>query len=86
MILSDKEHGDIKNLTAQKVQTLDEHCVRLKMDTYRWLFVGRTRLGDETGNQIECIFYGRDRQAPEANLKYEIEAGFAKRFDAESDD
>lgn len=86
MILSDSEHKAIKNLTADKVQTLDEYCVKLKMDTYRWLFVGRTRLGDETGNQIECIFYGKDRQAPEANLKYEIEAGFNKRFDVESDD
>lgn len=49
MILSDGEHGSIKNLTAEKVHQLDKWAVKLKLDMYRWLYVGRTRLGDDTG-------------------------------------
>ena len=49
MILSDDEHGSVKNLSFEKVKILDEYCVKLKMDTYRWLYVGRTRIGDDTG-------------------------------------
>lgn len=61
-------------------------CAHLKMDIYRWLYVGRTRVGDNTGNQIDVIFYGRDRHAYETHTKYKIEAGFDKKFDTESDD
>lgn len=60
MILSDDEHGNIKNLTAQKVQELDEWTVKLKLDIYQFLYIGRTRIGDDTGNQIEVIYYGKD--------------------------
>lgn len=60
MLLSDQEHASIKNLTAEKVNELDKYVVKLKMDIYRWLYVGRSRLGDETGHQIEAIFYGKN--------------------------
>ena len=75
-------------VTAEKVYELDKWAVKLKIDLYKWLYIGRTRLGDETGYQIETIFYGRDRRAPNTDkeLKYPIEAGFNKTFDIESDD
>lgn len=50
MILSDEDHKQIKNLTAEKVKYLDDWVVKLKMDIYLFLYIGRTRLGDETGN------------------------------------
>jgi len=86
MILSDEEHGSIKNLTKQKVQELDDLCFRLKMDTYRWLYVGRTRLGDDTGSQVEAIFYGKDIHAPESGNNYEFHAAFTRDFDDPNDD
>jgi hypothetical protein len=65
MILNDDEHGDVKNLTASKVQALDEWAVKLKLDTYLYLYIGRTRIGDDTGYQVEVIFYGQDRNCPD---------------------
>lgn len=58
------------------------------MDTYRWLYVGRTRLGDNTGSQIEVIFYGKDKHCHEPGRResYEINAGFTEKFDEDSDD
>ena len=58
------------------------------MDTYRWLYVGRTRLGDNTGSQIEVIFYGEDTVAIDTGNKekYEINAAFTKKFDDPNDD
>lgn len=86
MILSDEEHGSIKNLTQEKVQLLDDMCFKLKMDTYRWLYVGRTRLGDDTGSQVEAIFYGKDTHAPESGIKYDFHAAFTRDFDDPNDD
>lgn len=85
MLLSDKDHSSIKNLTAEKVDELDKWMVKLKLDTYRFLYIGRTRVGDETGNQVETIFYGRDRRAPavrdEGVARYKVVAGFDEKFD-----
>ena len=47
-------------MTAQKVKSLDYWAVKLKLDIQRWMYVGRSRFGDETGNQIQVIFYGKD--------------------------
>lgn len=33
------------------------------MDIHRWLYIGRSRLGDQTGHQIEAIFYGKNMLA-----------------------
>lgn len=33
-------------------------------DTLRYIYIGRTRLNDESGNQLEVVFHGRDRKAP----------------------
>lgn len=52
MILSEKDHKSVKNLTAQKVNELDEWTVKLRLDIHRYLYVGRTRDGDQTGHQI----------------------------------
>lgn len=57
------------------------------MDTYRWLYVGRTRLGDETGSQVEAIFYGKDTHSPEEQReKYQFHAAFTRQFDDPNDD
>lgn len=50
MLLSDKDHKQVKNLTNEQVTRLDACTVQLLMDTYKWLYVGRTRIGDETGH------------------------------------
>lgn len=42
------------------MQRLDECISKLKLDSYKWLYIGRTRLNDQTGNQIECIYHGKD--------------------------
>lgn len=60
MLLSDSEHSTVKNLSVEKVNQLDELATKLKLDIGKWLYVGRSRKGDETGNQIEVIFYGKD--------------------------
>jgi len=60
MLLSDTEHSTVRNLTVDKVQSMDEIAVKLKIDIGKWLYVGRSRKGDESGNQIEVIFYARD--------------------------
>lgn len=65
---------------------LDKWAVKLNLDTHRYVYIGRTRYGDDTGYQVECIFYGKDRNCLETHVKYEIEAGFNKRFDIHSDD
>ena len=57
MIISDIDFKSIKNLTASKVWELDQLIKKLKIDIYRWLYIGRTRVGDETGSQVEAIFY-----------------------------
>lgn len=82
MILSDKDHSSIKNLTAEKVNELDKWADKLMLDTHKYLYIGRTRLGDNTGHQIETIFYGKNVRCEETEEKYEIEAGFNKDFDA----
>ena len=79
MILSDKDHTQIKNLTAQKVKELDDWVVKLKLDINRWLYIGRTRLGDETGSQIEVIYHGQDRVSLDVNKPYDLDDGFNKR-------
>ena len=86
MILSDVDHTKIENLTAEKVNALDEWAVKLMLDTHKYVYIGRTRVGDDTGHQIEAIFYGKDQNCLETHDKYEIEAGFNKRFDVHSDD
>lgn len=50
MILSDKDHSSVKNLTAQKVNELDKWVNKLMLDTHKYLYIGRTRIGDNTGN------------------------------------
>jgi hypothetical protein len=72
MLLSEKEHQSVKNLTEEQIKSLDEAAVKLKMDTYQWLYIGRSRIGDETGNQIEVTFHGNDLLVPQINQKYEI--------------
>lgn len=86
MIMSDIDHSNIKNLTGEKVDILDQYVVKLNLDTHKYVYIGRTRIGDDTGHQIETIFYGKDQNCPETHEKYEIEAGFNKRFDIHSDD
>lgn len=50
LLLSDEDHKSVKNLTNAQVTRLDACTRQLLMDTYKWLYVGRTRLGDETGH------------------------------------
>ena len=50
MILSDTDYKSVKNLTAEKVHHLDKWANEIYLDTYRWLYIGRTRHGDDTGN------------------------------------
>ena len=64
MLLSDKEHESVKNLTAKQVKSLDDCATKLKIDAYQWLYIGRSRKGDQTGHQIEATFYGKNLIAP----------------------
>lgn len=50
------------------------------MDINRWLYVGRTRKGDDTGNQIEVIYYGQDRDAYDVNKEYDQDDGLTARY------
>ena len=50
MIMSDTDHASVKNLTGPKVNELDEWTNKLKLDTHRYIYIGRTRDGDETGH------------------------------------
>lgn len=59
-LIDETEHQNIKNLTGEQVNRLDEATFKLKMDTQRYLYSGRSRHGDESGHQLECIFYGKD--------------------------
>jgi|AACY02.9.fsa_nt_gi hypothetical protein len=60
MILSDKHFKEVKSLTEEKVAQLDQYVKVLKLDTNFWLYYGRTRLNDETGNTITCQLYGEN--------------------------
>lgn len=85
-LLSDEDHKTIKNLTNAQVTRLDECTVQLMMDTYKWLYVGRTRIGDETGHQIECQFLGKNIKTDGYREKYMINAGFTSRIDVVNND
>lgn len=58
MIMSNKDHKKVLNLTDEQVQKLDDGTEKLKLDTYQWLYIGRTRIGDQTGQQIEALYHG----------------------------
>lgn len=40
MLLTDKEHKEVKSLTDEAVQRLDEGILKLKLDSYKWLYIG----------------------------------------------
>lgn len=86
MLLSDKDHKQVKNLTNEQVTRLDACTVQLLMDTYKWLYVGRTRIGDETGHQIECQFLGKNIKTDGYREKYMIDAGFTSKIDVVHND
>lgn len=46
MLLSEEDHLKVKNLNEYQVKSLDEWAVKLKLDISRWLYVGRSRMGD----------------------------------------
>ena len=50
MIMSEEDHRSVKNLTAEKVNQLDQLVRELRLDIHKYLYVGRTRIGDETGH------------------------------------
>lgn len=81
MLISDKTYKQIKNLTHEQVQRLDEATKKLKMDTYQWLYNGRTRVGDETGHQIECNLVGKDVETDGITEDFEIDEGLNRKFD-----
>lgn len=60
MLLSDDEHNQVQNLTHSDVDRLDLVAKKLKLDSYVWLYVGRSRLNDETASQIKCKFFGKN--------------------------
>lgn len=81
MILDDNDHENIKNLTGETINRLDKLTFILKMDTYRFLYNGRTRLGDQTGHTIVATFYGENKarldKAPSEHMP-----GFTEKFDS----
>ena len=46
MIMSEDDHRSVKNLTAEKVNQLDKLVIELRLDIHKYLYVGRTRIGD----------------------------------------
>lgn len=50
MIISDTEYDAVQNLTWKKVSELDQLTENLMLDIHRAVYIGRTRLGDETGS------------------------------------
>lgn len=60
MLLDDEDHKNVLNLTGDQVNSLDKAVKELKMDTYRYLYSGRSRLNDESGTQLEVVFYGKN--------------------------
>lgn len=83
MLLSDDEHEKVKNLPEDVVQRIDEMTYHLKMDTYRWIYIGRSRLNDETGNQIQCTFYGKNVTTQGA-APYDIDGRFSNTINRTS--
>ena len=72
LILSEHDHMSVKNLTAQKVNCLDELANKLRLDIHRYLYIGRTRIGDQTGHQIQATFFGTNLEIKHARVKYEL--------------
>lgn len=70
MLIDDEDHQNVLNLTGEQVNSLDESTEKLKIDTYRYLYSGRSRLGDESGTQLECVFYGKNVSTKEASGPY----------------
>lgn len=60
MLLNDDQDDDVLNLTCEQVQRMDDIANQLKLDTYKWLYIGRSRYKDQTGTQIECTYHGKD--------------------------
>lgn len=81
MLISDKTFKQIKNLTHEQVQRLDDATIKLKMDTYQWLYNGRTRIGDQTGHQIECNLVGKDVHTQGLREPFEIDESLNRDFD-----
>lgn len=81
MLLNDNEHKKVLNLTDEQVQRLDEGTQKLMMDTYRWLYIGRTRIGNQTGGQIEATFHGTDCVAKYGIDMFPIDEGFNREWD-----
>lgn len=73
MIIDDEQQNDVGNLTGEQVNRLDKATFLLKMDTLRNLYNGRTRLGDESGHQLTCTFYGMNAHTRDCNERYEFE-------------
>lgn len=59
MLMSELDNKKVENLTGFQVNDLDNYAKKLKLDTNKCLYIGRTRLGDETGHQIETLFMGK---------------------------
>lgn len=60
MLLNDDEHEQVLNLTGEQVQRLDDATVKMRMDSNRYIYNGRTRAGDETGSQMQILLYGKN--------------------------
>lgn len=52
------------------------------MDSYKWLYISRSRLNDQTGQQIEATFYGKNVAAKELyEMKLNIDKNNFECFD-----
>ena len=59
-IMSEEEHKHVKNLNKETVKKLDILAQNLLLDTNYWLYSARTRLNDQTGHTVNCIYYGQN--------------------------
>ena len=60
MLMNDEQHKKVLSLTEQRVEELDQLAKKLLLDTNKFVYFGRSRLNDETGRSLECIFYGQN--------------------------
>lgn len=73
MLIHDEEHKQVKNLTGEVVDRLDKAVKNMRLDANRFLYNGRSRVGDETGSQMEVTFFGKNVSTKGATFSVDFE-------------
>lgn len=80
MLMSDTQHKKVGNLDKKTVKKLDKLVKYLMLDTNKCLYSARTRLNDQTGHTVKCIFYGKSAYVNQTYSKTPIFAAYPNDF------